>query len=169
MNSTSFSTHDLELIDTCKQIEPIIFLNAIKDQKQSFVVDQETRLVNSLVERSPLTDSVINVLIHYILVVQKNSTLQPNFINRIATDWAERGITEPEQAIIHVRNLYKKTQEKKNARKQNYSNSYRKSVRKEVLPDWVDKEYVEEENLEAIAAMDKRLQEYLANKNKEKG
>ena len=43
----------------------------------------------SLVERSPLSNSVINVLIHYVLVVQNNAALPASYVNNIAAQWSE--------------------------------------------------------------------------------
>lgn len=64
-------------------------------------------------QKSPLPNSVINILINYLLVVQNKSALIPALANQIATDWSEKGIRSPEDAIKHVRELAKNKLQKK--------------------------------------------------------
>ena len=146
---------------------PADFLQAIKQEKHSFVTDSETWLLKSLIEKSPLANSVINVLMHYVLVVQNNSALQASFVNRIATNWSEMGIKSPEDAIKHVRQLVKESKEAKEKRETQRTN-YRKPIRKETLPDWVDNPVEEVEDSEKQAAINQRLQDYLRRKEGEK-
>lgn len=165
LRQTGFTEADIELIDMSETTAPTDFLQAIKQEKHSFVTDSEQWLLRSLVEKSPLPNSVINVLMHYVLVVQKNSSLQSNFVNKIATDWSELGIQSPEAAIQHVRQLVKeaKTRQTKPQRTNNQGN-YRKPVRKEKLPDWVENPMEEIEDVEKQAEINQRLQKFLQRK-----
>ena len=167
LRQSGFSENDLELIKMSEMAAPRDFLQAIKQEKHSFVTDSETWLLKSLVERSPLANSVINVLMHYVLVVQKNSALQANFVNKIATDWSEIGIKNPEEAIRHVRQLVKDSKDAKAKRTTQRTANYRKPIRKETLPEWVNNPKEEVENSEQQAAINQRLQEYLKRKEGE--
>lgn len=167
LRQSGFSEQDIGLIQMSEATAPADFLQAIKQEKHSFVADSESWLLKSLVEKSPLANSVINVLMHYVLVVQNNSSLQASFVNRIATNWSEMGIKSPEEAIKHVRKLVKESKEAKERRETQRTN-YRKPIRKETLPDWVDNPVEEVEDTEKQAAINQRLQEYLQRKEGEK-
>lgn len=166
LRQTGFSENDIDLIQLSETTAPANFLQAIKQEKNSFVTDSETWLLKSLVERSPLTNSVINVLMHYVLVIQKNSSLQANFVNKIATDWSEMGIKSPEEAIRHVRQIVKEAKEAKTTKSK--TASYQKTIRKEKLPDWVNQTPEEIEDPEMQQKMQQRLAEYLKRKEGEK-
>lgn len=166
LRQTGFSENDIQLVKIAQSSAPMDFLQAIKNEKHNFVTDPETWLLKTLVERSPLPNSVINVLIHYILVVKKNSFLQSNFVNQIATDWSELEINSPEQAIKHVRDLVKEVKNKP-SKKKNYANNKQQPIRKESLPDWVDKPNEEVEDPAVQEEINKKLQDYLKRKEGE--
>jgi len=166
LRQTGFSENDIQLVKIAQSSAPMDFLQAIKNEKHNFVTDPETWLLKTLVERSPLPNSVINVLIHYILVVKKNSFLQSNFVNQIATDWSELEINSPEQAIKHVRDLVKEAKNKP-SKKKNYTNNKQQPIRKESLPDWVDKPNEEVEDPAVQEEINKKLQDYLKRKEGE--
>jgi len=166
LRQTGFSENDIQLVKIAQTSAPMDFLQAIKNEKHNFVTDPETWLLKTLVERSPLPNSVINVLIHYILVLKKNSFLQSNFVNQIATDWSELEINSPEQAIKHVRDLVKEAKNKP-SKKKNYANNKQQPIRKESLPDWVDKPNEEVEDPAVQEEINKKLQDYLKRKEGE--
>jgi len=166
LRQTGFTENDIQLVKIAQSSAPMDFLQAIKNEKHNFVTDPETWLLKTLVERSPLPNSVINVLIHYILVVKKNSFLQSNFVNQIATNWSELEINSPEQAIKHVRDLVKEAKNKP-SKKKNYTNDKQQPIRKESLPDWVDKPNEEVEDPAVQEEINKKLQDYLKRKEGE--
>ncbi|MDN6639255.1 MAG: DnaD domain protein [Tetragenococcus sp.] len=166
LRQTGFTENDIQLVKTFQSTAPMDFLQAIKNEKHSYVADQETWLLKTLVERSPLPNSVINVLIHYVLVVKKNSFLQANFVNQIATNWSELEMNSPEQAIKHVRDLVKETKNKP-SKKSRSSNKKSQPVRKETLPDWVDNPTEEVEDPAVQEEINKKLQDYLKRKEGE--
>lgn len=161
LKQSGYSDNDLLLIRESEKFAPIEFLQGIKAEKNSFVTDSEQWLIKSLVERSPLTNSVINVLIHYVLVVQNNVSLSSNYVNNIAAEWAQLQIKSAEDAIKHVRELVKNAKEKRKA----LPKTRNKVVRQEQLPSWAEKP-AEEKILapERQAEIDKKLQDYLQKK-----
>lgn len=171
LRQTGYSEKDIDLIKISESTAPYDFLEAIKTEKKSYVTDSEKWLLKSLVERSPLPNAVVNILIHYVLVIQSNSTLQTNFVNSLATNWSEKGFQSPETAIQYVREYIKESKEKHAAREQTKAtraNSYsRAPIRKEALPDWATKPKVTEENPEKQAEINRRLQAYLKRKEGE--
>ncbi|MDN5810241.1 MAG: DnaD domain protein [Tetragenococcus koreensis] len=166
LRQTGFSENDIQLIKIAQSTAPMDFLQAIKNEKHSYVADQETWLLKTLVERSPLPNSVINVLVHYILVIKKNSSLQANFVNQIATNWSELELNSPEQAIKHVRDLVKEAKNKP-TKKSNSSSRKQQPIRKETLPYWVDKPTEEVEDPAVQEEINKKLQDYLKRKEGE--
>lgn len=88
---------------------------------------------------------MINILLHYILVVKEAVVLEKNYAMKIANDWAQSGVRTPEDAIRKVKELYSQSQERQ-ANQQNqkgnyrYKNNYRKVRKKETLPDWAQKD-----------------------------
>lgn len=161
LKQNGFSDNDILLIQESEHTAPIPFLKAIKVEKNSFMTDSEQWLIKSLVERSPLPNSVINVLVHYALVVQNNAALNGSYINNIAAQWSELKIGTAEDAIKHVRNLVKTAKEKR-TRPQTNGN---RIIRQEKLPAWAESP-VEEATLtpERQAELDRKLQNYLHKK-----
>lgn len=161
LKQNGFSENDILLIQESEHTAPIPFLKAIKVEKNSFMTDSEQWLIKGLVERSPLPNSVINVLVHYALVVQNNAALNASYINNIAAQWSELKIGTAEDAIKHVRNLVKTAKEKR-SRPQTNGN---RIIRQEKLPAWAEAP-VEEATLtpERQAELDRKLQNYLHKK-----
>lgn len=166
LRQTGFSENDIQLVKIAQSTAPMDFLQAIKNEKHSYVADQETWLLKTLVERSPLPNSVINVLVHYILVIKKNSFLQANFVNQIATNWSELEMNSPEEAIKHVRDLVKEAKNRP-SKKSNSSAKKQQPIRQEKLPDWVDKPSEEVEDPAVQEEINKKLQDYLKRKEGE--
>jgi replication initiation and membrane attachment protein len=162
LKQNGYTENDLALIRESENNAPMAFLKAIKAEKKSFVTDSEQWLLKSLVERSPLSTSVINVLIHYVLVVQNNASLTANYVNNIAAQWSELQIKTAEDAIKHVRDIVKSAKEKRRPQAKGTS---KKIIREEKLPSWAEKP-VEEKALspERQAEIDKKLQAYLQKK-----
>lgn len=101
-------------------------------------------------KKANLPTAVINILIHYILVVKNNPTLDQKLAYKIANDWAQEKVVAPEEAIQKVKKMYlenaEKRQQQENRTKtyaQNRNNgNYSKQVttRKETLPEWAKAE-----------------------------
>src|SRR5699024_5325381 len=94
------------VIRHAKQTAPANYLRSIKDQKGGFVTSDELWVLKELVESSQLSKDVINILLHYILVVKEAVVLEKRYAMKIANDWAQSGVRTPEQAIQKVKELY---------------------------------------------------------------
>lgn len=167
LRQTGFSDKDIELIKEVQNIAPMDYLNSIKNQKKSYVTNQDSWALKDLVEQSPLPNSVINILVHYVLIIKNMKVLKKTFVEPIAADWSELEIKTPEEAIQHVRQLVNEAKEKKNQRPA-YQKGNRKPIRKEKLPDWVNQKQEEVEDAAKQAAIDERLKKYLKRKEGEK-
>ena len=93
-----------------------------------------------------MTQSVVNVLIEYVLKINDNK-LTKNFVIAIANQWKRANIKTVEEAI----NLCKK--ENRTKRKQNI-----KTFKKEEKPEWFNKNIEEEAaSVDDIAALEASL------------
>lgn len=172
LSQKGFTQRDLNLIKISEETAPSDFLQAIKLEKNSFVTDSEIRLLKTLIERTPLTNAVINILIHYVLVIQNNSTLQERFVTTIAANWSEKGFKTPEMAIEYVRQYVRESKEKRREKEEKKQTQAKrtyakKPVRNEVLPEWIIEPKEIKEDPEKQAAIQRRLQEYLKRKEGE--
>lgn len=134
---SEFSEIEKELIVACDTIKPIVFLEAVKTQMGSFVTNNELEVVKDISSNSKLPDSVINVLIHYILVIKACRVVNGNLANAIANDWSQKGVTTSAEAMIKTRILRDDKRRKNNEAKSSYQKS---SKRKETLPEWAKEE-----------------------------
>lgn len=142
-----FSEGEIGVIVSSESIAPMIFLEAIKNQKGGFVSRYETWAVESIKKNANLPDAVINVLIHYVLVAQGNATFDQKYAERIANDWAQKQISSPEMAMEKVKELLQEKnarQAKRNQPQAAYARNKAGSNRKESLPDWANHEVVAE-------------------------
>lgn len=127
------SASDQALIQASQDNSPVEFLTSMKEQLGGYVSSNERWVVEQLVDQSQLPPAVINILLHYIIVVKKNTYLHSNFANQIANDWAMKKIDSPQAALQAARSFAKKREET--------SPSYRrpsskKPAKHRALPDW---------------------------------
>lgn len=161
-----FTQADWELILQCEEYYPIEYLREIKQFKNSFSSKQEEWLVRELVERSPLSNAVINFLINYLLIVQNRTNLPAQLTSTIAADWSEKKILLPEQAMIHVRKIVDESKEKQRNQQTNRKGQNYRNVRTEQVPEWMKNPPEEVKNPESTAAAKKAL-DALLNKEGE--
>lgn len=137
IKNISLSEGERKVVAHAKRVAPFNYLESIKEQKDGFVTSSERWLLKELVEQSPLTSEVINILLHYILVVQGSVILEKNYAMKIANDWAQNGVQSAEGAIEKVKELYNQSQEiGKQTKSNRFSKNYQRQGKKESLPDW---------------------------------
>ena len=134
-----FSEGEITLIEHAKQTAPAVYLRLIKEQKNGFVTSNETWILKELVEQSPLNKEVVNILLHYILVIKEKVILDKNYAMAIANDWAQNDVRSVEDAIKKVKEMYKSSSQPKQ-NKRSYRNNYQRPHKKETLPDWATAE-----------------------------
>lgn len=132
ISQSSFSKGESSVINSSKNLSPIEFLISIKEQKKGFVTGSEQQIIKKLIEFSTLPKSVLNILIHFVLVVQNNTTLNKNYVETIANDWAQSNVNTPEKAVLKVKEFESLKKKKEKNKK--------KIVRNESLPEWLTQE-----------------------------
>lgn len=133
------SANDQTLANVCRAYLPLEFIEVLKQQKNSFVTNLEQYTVKNLVEKQVLPNAVINVLLHYYLIVQNNAVLESKVANRFtaaAAKLAEEKIQTPEEAMAYMRKANQQATAEKNKRQQTYYAKKRTVIQKETLPDW---------------------------------
>lgn len=136
----NFSASEMTIIRHAKQTSPAEYLKSIKEQKGGFVTTNEQWVLKELVEQSPLSTEVVNILLNYVLIGRENPVLEKNYTMKIANDWAQSGVQTAGAAISKIKEMY--TQPKNTApgkpsyQRNNYSRSAQKSKAEAKLPDW---------------------------------
>lgn len=165
LKKEGFSELDIQVILEYEKYAPLPYLEGLKEKRGGYVTPQERTLLKYLLTNARLPKSVINALVYYVYVIQKQPTLQAEYVNRIANDWAEKKIFSPEQAIQHVRQLVQKSK----ARQEKRTNNRRTApIRQETLPDWA--QHPEEDkkiSKERQAQLDRELRELLGEEGEQ--
>ena len=141
LRKDGFSASEMSVINHAKQTAPGNYLKSIKEQKNGFITTNETWVLKELVEQSPLSKEVINIMLHYILVIQGSVVLEKNYAMKIANDWAQSDVKTAEDAVVKLRNIFNERKQapaggQKKQGKTQFKSKYRKNRKKESLPDW---------------------------------
>lgn len=139
----NFSSSEMTIIRHAKQTPPAEYLQSIKEQKGGFVTTNEQWVLKELVEQSPLSKEVVNILLNYILVGRENPVLEKNYTMKIANDWAQSGVQSAEAAISKIKELYTQPRKQQTPRK-SYNRTAQKSKAEAKLPDWAKDGYMSE-------------------------
>lgn len=169
------------LITLAKEMTPFDFMTSIKQQRNGYVSNGEQRIILDLVQVGTIPSEVINILIHYVLVVKNNPTINKNLMDTIANDWSQKGIQTAESAIEAVRQRdkeFKASRKEKieNRQAQSYSGKkyYGNAPKGRVasVPDWAMKPNetkespLDDENLRLLKA---QLSQLKTSGNSEQG
>ena len=157
---SDFGERERELINQSKSISPVTFLRSIKAAKNGFETDNEVKIVKDLVNRNIFPTSVINILIHYILVVKENEVIHKNFFDSIASSWAQKKITTPEEAILSFRENKNKLVPKTQSKRTNFQQ--RNSGQRRELPEYIkNPPKPEKVSAEKEAEIKRRMAEFM--------
>ncbi|MFC4651534.1 DnaD domain protein [Lactococcus nasutitermitis] len=144
-----------DLIVVSKSVKPAEFLIKIKQEVGGFASNDEKKLLTVLSKQN-LTDEVQNILIHYVLVQQKNPTLTSNFVNTVANDWLRHKVVTAEAAVTRILERNQKVQEKAITKPKAAAKLVKKA------PEWSSANYVENTSEEAqakFAELQKKMRE----------
>lgn len=142
-----------DLIVTSKAHEPEAFLKQIKAQAGGFVSNDERKILAHL-SRQNLVPEVQNILIHYVLVQQKNATLSSSFVNTLANDWMRNKVFTAEKAVERImeRNEGAKAKAAQAAAAQA---AKRPAKLKKEAPKWSNPNYENKTSQEQLAKLEK--------------
>lgn len=146
------------LVKLANKLIPSEFLANEKRKNNGFVGSSETRVLKKLQNRNILNNSVINILINYVL--QNSPTLSEGLVETVANDWSQNKVTTADEALQRISDF---STQRSNKRK-NYNNSSRKIEKgtdwsKNIKPE-KDTKQVDEEQLKKQAAAElKKMRE----------
>lgn len=131
----TLTSQEKQLVEASQMNSPIAFASSVKQQKGGYLSTQEKYVIEEIAKSSGLKLEVINILIHYILVIKDNETIHANFAHQIANNWAQNQVNSAGQAIDQVKKFKQKNEEIKSRPPQN---AYRRkaSTRTEPIPKW---------------------------------
>lgn len=132
LKEKGFSNHEIQFIFAVEAYTPLQFLKISKENLGGYITNEEQRIIENLYEKKVFPSSVINILIDYVLRMNKNGSLSKSYVDRIANNWAQEKIQSPEEAILKVRAVIKEASQPK-------TNKKAPLQVKEKLPDWVKK------------------------------
>ncbi|NEW62869.1 hypothetical protein GMA11_05630 [Granulicatella sp. zg-ZJ] len=98
------------LMTLCQNTVPAEFLKHIKHAKNQqnasglyYQVSQnELKLIERLMTQYGFHQEVVNLLVHYILVVLNHDTLSASYVDKVANDWVKQHITTVEMAMAYL-------------------------------------------------------------------
>lgn len=156
----SLTSGEARLLKESKKFPPVQYFKAIKKQKGVTAQNNELKLIEKMLTQQKLNSAVVNVLINYVLVVQKQSYLNENYITKIAQDWSAQGIDTPEKAISRLKNNNQKFVKKKSTN--NFSPRKNFHARTEALPEHIKQPPVESSlSEEKTAELNRKLAQFL--------
>lgn len=140
-----------DLIVSSKGHEPERFLQQIKAQAGGFVSNDERKILQNLKQQN-LPAEVQNVLIHYILIQQKNASLNSKFVNTLANDWMRNKVFTAEMA---VKRIIERSEWAKNKEQLTPQVSKRTAKVVKKAPKWSNPNYENKTSEEELAALEK--------------
>ena len=143
LKQQGLTNDEIYLIEASEGISPYEFMTSIKEQKGGYVTNNEEWTLREILSKANLPTSVINILIHYILVIRDNPIFEKSLAYKISNDWAQNNVISPEMALGKVKTMYQENAEKQQqSQKKQYttypSSNYGKNnkERTENLPEW---------------------------------
>ncbi|MCZ0754883.1 replication initiation and membrane attachment family protein [Anoxybacillus sp. J5B_2022] len=155
-------TKEEQLIKQLETISPRQLLIEISGGAEPSMSDLQ--LIEDIMFQQKLLPGVVNVLIYYVML-RTDMKLSKAYVEKIASHWARKKIRTVKEAMELAKKEAKKYQswasekEKKPARK---------TVRKEMLPDWLNMDYSQKESEQTEASdlemkrreLEERLKKY---------
>ena len=151
-----------KMVYTFESVHPYDFLRSkYKNGEPSL---RDLKIIESLLVDQKMTPGVVNVLIDYVLKVN-NQKLSKNYIDTIAGQLNRLHVETVEDAMRVTEKEHKKLKKQFENKTNKQTPIYKqKTVRKEELPDWFDKEL---KNIEMTDDDKKELDELLSSIDEE--
>ncbi|RYL93814.1 replication initiation and membrane attachment family protein [Sporolactobacillus sp. THM7-4] len=96
----------------------------------------DLRLIENLMFDTKLNPGVVNVLIHYISIVNKNN-LNKSFVEKVAAQWSRENVRTVREAMNLARKENRKHKAKDSHKRPAVSRRQEKGTHSEVVPEWM--------------------------------
>lgn len=111
------NTEARALIEIASTTNAQDFLGYVKvTLKNGLVLKNERDLVDYLIAQSALSMSVVNILVHYVLIGLQNDSLKAALVTTIADSWTQNRVDSPEKALIQIQQRQKANQARQEKR-----------------------------------------------------
>ncbi|KRL61360.1 replication initiation and membrane attachment family protein [Latilactobacillus fuchuensis] len=132
-----FNEQEMQWLTDSQRYLPVDYLNDLKQKKHGYVAKNEIRALKDLQGRYIFSNDVLNILVAYI--TERYEGLTQALLDRIANQWAQKGVQTPVDAIQQIRQ-FQTAQTDKAKTKQN--NRYQtKPTKQETVPKWAQPDY----------------------------
>lgn len=128
------SAEEKQLVKAAETYAPIDFLNSLKQQKNGKVTNGEEYILSDLINWHLLNNSVINILIYYLIQDRGDAVLKKNLVGTVANSWSQAHVTTPAQALKQIREYNQK-------RSRPAKSSNKKATVKKPVPNWAKDDY----------------------------
>jgi replication initiation and membrane attachment protein len=128
------STQEEKLIHCFETISPRQYLKEISGGAEPSEAD--LKIIEEIMIDQKLLPGVANVLIDYVMI-RLDKKLSRNYVIKIASHWARKGVTTVKQAMDLARKEFEETKQSATAAKTRSSNRRNKTIRTEIVPDWL--------------------------------
>lgn len=136
MNGREPKTDEEKTIAWFESISPYELLEELGHGSKPAAPD--LRLVERLMFETKLNPGVINVLIHYISIVNDNN-LNQSFVEKVAAQWSRENVKTVHEAMLLAREEHKKRKTRQQASGKNRGGVRKPAgrTRSEVVPEWM--------------------------------
>ncbi len=130
----------------------------------------DLKLVEDIMFKQKLLPGVMNVLLEFVML-KHDMKLTKSYIEKVASHWARKNIKTVKEAMAYARAEHQRTQTEQTEKKNRASR--KKTIRTEMLPDWLKKQENKQSKAEETADSDsfdeerKKLEESLREFKKE--
>ncbi|WP_129691833.1 replication initiation and membrane attachment family protein [Gottfriedia acidiceleris] len=128
------STQEEKLIHCFETISPRQYLKEISGGAEPSEAD--LKIIEEIMIDQKLLPGVANVLIDYVMI-RLDKKLSRNYVIKIASHWARKGVTTVKQAMDLARKEFEETKQSATTAKARSSNRRNKTIRTEIVPDWL--------------------------------
>ncbi|WP_088042985.1 replication initiation and membrane attachment family protein [Bacillus sp. EAC] len=128
------TTQEEKLIQCFETISPRQYLKEISGGAEPSEAD--LKIIEEIMIDQKLLPGVANVLIDYVMI-RLDKKLSRNYVIKIASHWARKGVTTVKQAMELARKEFEETRQGTTVAKAKSGNRRNKSIRTEIVPDWL--------------------------------
>ncbi|PEK99638.1 replication initiation and membrane attachment family protein [Bacillus sp. AFS017336] len=134
MGNEQPTTQEEKLIHCFETISPRQYLKEISGGAEPSEAD--LKIIEEIMIEQKLLPGVANVLIDYVMI-RLDKKLSKNYVIKIASHWARKGVTTVKQAMDLARKEFEETKQSATAAKTRTNNRRNKAIRTEIVPDWL--------------------------------
>ena len=130
-----------QVISLAENLPVEAFLNQVKQSKQGLMSSQESYNLKQVMEKTTLSAAIINLIVYYLLMIEKQETLFKSVLERTVDEWQQQQIQEVSQVFPYIEAKQKKKQQVSTSNK---GYAPRKQQKTELIPEWLKQQTTNE-------------------------